>query len=93
METAQLLDRIEKKVRRLKQQNERLSTDNAALEARIFDYLKQLEEAQIVIKRLEDSMKYRAVGDANTHKQALQKDLDHYIKIIDQCMAAINTRE
>ena len=93
METAQLLDRIEKKVRRLKQQNERLSTDNAALEARIFDYLKQLEEAQIVIKRLEDSMKHRAVGDATTHKQALQKDLDHYIKIIDQCMAAINTRE
>lgn len=93
METAQLLDRIEKKVRRLKQQNERLSTDNAALEARIFDYLKQLEEAQIAIKRIEDSMKHRAVGDARAHKQALQKDLDHYIKIIDQCMAAMNTRE
>lgn len=93
MDAAQLLDRIEKKVRRLKQQNERLSADNAALEARIFDYLKQLEEAQVAIKQMEDSIKHRVVGDLSTHKQALQKDLDHYIKIIDQCMAAINTRE
>lgn len=93
MDTSQLLDRIEKKVRRLKQQNERLSADNAALEARIFDYLKQLEEAQVALKQMEDTIKHRAVGDMSIHKKALQKDLDHYIKIIDQCMAAINTRE
>ena len=93
METLPLLERIEKKVRRLKQHNERLAAHNAALEARIFDYLKQLEEAKTAITRLEEQLQVRHLGKQVGDKKTLQKEIDRYIKIIDQCMASVNTRE
>jgi hypothetical protein len=93
METLALLVQIEKKARRLKQQNERLVANNAALEARIFDYLQQLDEAKASIKLLEDQLKHRSMSEQVVDKQAMQKEIDRYIKIIDQCMAVVNTRE
>lgn len=93
METQTLLVQIEKKARRLKQQNERLAANNTALEARIFDYLQQLDEAKARINQLEDQLKHRGMSEHIVDKQALQKEIDRYIKIIDQCMAVVNTRE
>lgn len=93
METQTLLVQIEKKARRLKQQNERLAANNTALEARIFDYLQQLDEAKARINQLEDQLKHRGISEQVLDKQAMQKEIDRYIKIIDQCMAVVNTRE
>ena len=93
MDTKQLLTSIEKKAKRLKQHNERLLADNAALEARLFDYLQQLEQTRSEVKRMEETLKHRAVGELVNNKQDLRKELDRYIKIIDQCLATINTRE
>lgn len=93
METKTLLVQIEKKARRLKQQNERLAANNTALEARIFDYLQQLDEAKARINQLEDQLKHRGISEQVLDKQAMQKEIDRYIKIIDQCMAVVNTRE
>lgn len=93
MNTQELLHGIEKKVRRLTQHNARLAAENAALESRLFDYLQQLKEAQETIKQLEDRLQQRSLSTQVVNKQALRKELDRYIKIIDQCMAAVNTRE
>lgn len=93
MNTLELLDAIEKKTRRLKQHNERLQADNKALEARIFDYLQQIEQSKAEIKLLKETIHTRAIGQELANHQTLRKELDRYINIIDQCMASIATQE
>lgn len=93
MNKLELLDAIQQKTKHLKQQNERLLQSNNALEARIAEYLQQIEHSKAEIKQLKESMHVQALGQQVSDNQALRKELDRYIKIIDQCMAALATQE
>ncbi|MBU3675932.1 MAG: hypothetical protein FGM54_01955 [Chitinophagaceae bacterium] len=93
MNTLEILNAIEQKTKHLKQQNERLLENNSALEARVAGYVQQIEQSKAEIKQLKEAMHVQALGQQVSNNQALRKELERYIKIIDQCMAALATQE
>ena len=91
--SAQMLDDIEKKVRKLLQRNERLEAENAELQKSIFEYIAQMDLQKKEMNQLRDQLQASRIRDglgSSDHK--LYKELDQYIKLIDKCIAAVQVK-
>lgn len=93
MEMLATLSNIETKIKKLKARNERLEKDNEELKKSMFEYLQKIENQK---KEFDKSkMEYQALQlgkstDINTAQ--LRKELDHYIYMIDKCIASIHVK-
>ncbi len=93
METLVLLSGIETKIRKLKARNERLEKENEELKKSVFEYLQKIDTQQKEFEKSKMELQALQLGkstDMNTAR--LRKDLDHYIYLIDKCIASINVK-
>ncbi len=85
-----LLTNIETKIKKLKSYNERLEKDNAELKTSVFTYLQKIDEQKKELERTKMELQALQLGKStDMHVEQLRKELDHYIYLIDKCMASI----
>ncbi|MCC7029294.1 MAG: hypothetical protein IT257_03240 [Chitinophagaceae bacterium] len=93
MDTLTLLSGIETKIRKMKTRNERLEKENEELKKSLFEYLQKMELQKKESEKSKMKLQALQLGkstDMNTAQ--LRKDLDHYIYMIDKCIASINVK-
>jgi len=91
MNIPELLAELEQKARKMKARSERLEKENEELRASVFNYLKKLDEQRL--EQEEANKRFQAAVAGNTlngDRKILQKELDRYIHLIDQCLASLN---
>lgn len=91
MNIPELLADLEQKARKMKTRSERLEKENEELRASVFNYLKKLDEQRL--EQEEANKRFQAAVAGNTingDRNLLQKELDRYIHLIDQCLASLN---
>lgn len=93
METLHLLSAIEEKIKKLKARNERLEKDNAELKKSVFEYLQKMETQKKEFDKSKTQMLAMQMGKSSSldHTQ-LRKELDHYIHLIDKCIASVHVK-
>lgn len=91
MNTHQLLTDIEQKVKKLKLRSDRLEKENEEMRHSVFGYLQKLQEQQT---QYEDLLRQFQAAEMSktlhTDRKTMQKELDRYIHLIDQCLASLN---
>ena len=93
MDTLTLLSNIEAKIKKLKARNERLEKDNENLKKSVFEYLQRLESQKKEMDKSKASLQALQLGKATSLNTAeLRKELDHYIYLIDKCIASIHVK-
>lgn len=93
MDTLTLLTGIEAKIKKLKARNERLEKDNEDLKKSIFEYIQKLESQKMELDKSKTSLQAMQLGKSTSiDTVALRKELDHYIYLIDKCIASIHVK-
>ncbi len=93
MDTLTLLSNIEAKIKKLKARNERLEKDNENLKKSVFEYIQRLESQKKEMDKSKASLQALQLGKATSLNTAeLRKELDHYIYLIDKCIASIHVK-
>ncbi len=93
MDTLTLLSGIETKIRKMKTRNERLEKENEELKKSLFEYLQKMELQKKESEKSKMELQALQLGKSTTINTAqLRKDLDHYIYMIDKCIASINVK-
>jgi len=93
METLALLTPIETKIKKLQSRNERLEKDNEELKKTMFEYLQKLElQKKNVDQTKHELMALQLSKTTNMDTAHLKKELDHYIYMIDKCIASIHVK-
>jgi replicative DNA helicase len=93
MDNLTILSDIETKIRKMKARNERLEKENEELRKSLFEYLQKMELQKKDSEKAKMHLQALQVGkstDMNTAQ--LRKELDHYIYMIDKCIASINVK-
>jgi replicative DNA helicase len=81
------------KVKKMKIRMERLELENENLKKSVFNYLQLLEKQRNETNQLAQQARYKQIAEKmNTSQHSLAKELDQYILMIDQCIAAVNTK-
>lgn len=92
-ELLDILQTLESSVRKLKQRNERLESENAELKQSIFEYLGKLEHQKKENDLLRDQIRAKTIaGKLDPDAKVLAKEIDQYIRLIDKCLASIHTK-
>lgn len=92
-ELLDMLQTLERSVRKLKQRNERLESENAELKQSVFEYLAKLEHQMQENDSLRGQIRSKDIaGKLDSNSKDLAKEIDQYIRLIDKCLAAIHTK-
>lgn len=93
MNPQSLLAGIEAKIKKLKTHNARLEKDNAELKQSLFEYLQKIETQKQEFERSKMEFQALQLGKAtDINTEELRKELDHYIYMIDKCIASIHVK-
>ncbi len=92
-ELLDMLQTLERSIRKLKQQNERLESENAELKQSVFEYLAKLEHQMHENDNLRGQIRAKEItGKLESNAKNLTKEIDQYIRLIDKCLAAIHSK-
>ncbi len=89
-ELLQALSQLKEKVKILVHTNEQLAKSNGKLESSYESLKKEIEAKEEAVEKLQTELRAKQASNAmHTDNQKIEKDIDKYIKLIDNSIASI----